>query len=132
MDHKWVRCDDLDVAAAFGTIGVPLKTSIQVRSDTGKEYVTVFLGTESAVNPALKTATLKKMLEDGTLKKADPEHPLLYALEGIKNLHSLRHSIKTSKRVILVKRKGTGRCAYVSETATNKTLDGVERFLKGL
>ena len=129
--NQWVRCDDADVAAAFGTLGVPLKTSVQVRADNGKEYVTVFLGAASLVRPEIKTAQLMRMLKDGTLVKADPEHPLLYALEGIKNLHALRDSIRTRERVVLITRKGTRRCAYVKESASSRQLNIADKFLKG-
>lgn len=131
MNKAWVRCDDLDVAAAFGTIGVPMKTTVQVRADDGKEYVTVFLATQSVHSADLKTAQLMRMIKDGTLKQADPEHPLLYALEGIKNRHALGSIIKTTERVILITRKGTKRCAYVKESAGSKQLETVDRFLNG-
>ena len=110
---------------------MPLKTSVQVRADNGKEYVTVFLGTASLVRPEIKTAQLMRMLKDGTLVKADPEHPLLYALEGIKNLHALKDSIRTKERVVLITRKGTRRCAYVKESASSRQLNIADKFLKG-
>ncbi len=131
MDQAWVRCDDLDIAAAFGTLGVPMSTKVQVRADTNKEYVSVFLRAESVINPALKTAQLMRMLKDGSLQKADPEHPLLYALEGIKNRHALGQSVKTTERVILITRKGTQRTAYVKESAGNRQLEIADRFLNG-
>ena len=56
--HTWIPCNDLDLAAAFGTIGVPMKPDVQVRADTGKEYVTMFLATESATNPVYRTGEL--------------------------------------------------------------------------
>jgi hypothetical protein len=130
-NNHWVRCDDVDVAAAFGTLGVPMKTTVQVRADNGREYVTVYLATQSAVNPELKTAQLMAMLKDGSLQKADPEHPLLYALEGIKNRHAIGDSIKATERVILITRKGTKRCAYVKERAGPDTLGDADRFLGG-
>ena len=72
-----------------------------------------------------------RMLKDGSLQKADPEHPLLYALEGIKNRHALGYSIKTTERVILITRKGTQRTAYVKESSSPKQLDIADRFLNG-
>lgn len=131
MTNHWVRCDDVDIAAAFGTLGVPMKTTVQVRADNGREYVTVYLATQSAVNPDLKTARLMAMLKDGSLQKADPEHPLLYALEGIKNRHAIGDSIKATERVILITRKGTKRCAYIKENADKKQVALADRFLAG-
>lgn len=131
QEHKWVLCDDRALAAAFGTLGVPMKTRVHVKAENGKEYVTVYLATFSAVNPALKTAELMRMVKDGTLAKADPEHPLLYALEGIKNWIALGDHIKTDERVILITRKGTNRCAYVKESAGRKQLEIADRFLNG-
>jgi hypothetical protein len=131
MTNHWVRCDDVDIAAAFGTLGVPMKTTVQVRADNGREYVTVYLATESAVNPDMKTAQLMSMLRDGTLQKADPEHPLLYALEGIKNRHAIGDSIKATERVVLITRKGTKRCAYLKESANKSQLELADKFLGG-
>ena len=131
MTNHWVRCDDVDIAAAFGTLGVPMKTTVQVRADNGRDYVTVYLATESAVNPDLKTAQLMAMLRDGTLQKADPEHPLLYALEGIKNRHAIGDSIKATERVVLITRKGTKRCAYLKESASKSQIELADKFLGG-
>lgn len=131
MDHKWVRCDDIDVAAAFATLGVPITPKSQVRTDNGKKYTTFYLATESVVRPELKTAQLMRMLKDGTLKTADPEHPLLYALEGIKNYHAAARAADTGEPTLLVTRKGTKRCAYISQSANDKTLSLTDRFLKG-
>lgn len=131
MTNHWVRCDDVDIAAAFGTLGVPMKTTVQVRADNGREYVTVYLATQSAVNPDIKTASLMAMLKDGTLQKADPEHPLLYALEGIKNRHAIGNSIKSTERVVLITRKGTKRCAYLKESANKSQLELADKFLGG-
>jgi len=131
MTSSWVRCDDLDIACAFGTLGVPMSTKVQVRSDNGIEYVTVFLGVASLVRPEIKTAELMRLVKSGELQKADPEHPLLYALEGIKNRAAIGTHIKTTERVILMKRKGTQRCAYVKESAGDKQLAQADRFMKG-
>lgn len=131
MSQAWVRCDDLDLAAAFGTLGVPMKPNVQVRADNGKEYVTVFLRPESVTNPNIKTGHLMKLLKSGELQKHDPEHPLLYALEGIKNRRAIGDSVRTTERVILITRKGTRRTAYVKETAGNKQLGIIDRFLNG-
>jgi hypothetical protein len=68
MSNAWVRCDDLDIAAAFGTLGVPMSTKVQVRADNGKEYVSVFLRPESVIRPEIKTAQLMRMLKDGSLQ----------------------------------------------------------------
>ena len=131
MMQAWVRCDDVDIAAAFGTLGVPMKTTVQVRADNGKEYVTVFLRPESVTNPNIKTGHLMKLLKSGELQKHDPEHPLLYALEGIKNRHALGESIRSTERVVLITRKGTKRCAYLKETANKSQLELADRFLGG-
>lgn len=127
-----MRCDDLDLAAAFGTIGVPMKTSVQVRADNGKEYVTVFLRPESVTQPNIKTAHLMRLISTGELLKADPEHPLLYALQGIRNRNALGQSINGgTERVVLITRKGTQRTAYVKESASSKQLAIADRFLAG-
>lgn len=127
--HTWIPCNDLDLAAAFGTIGVPMKPDVQVRADTGKEYVTVFLATESATNPAYRTGELMKLLKSGELEKADPEHPLLYAVTAIKNRHAVTRAIQAAERMILISIKGSKRTAYVRENITGEGLAMAERFL---
>ena len=127
--HTWIPCNDLDLAAAFGTIGVPMKPDVQVRADTGKEYVTVFLATESATNPEFRTGQLMKLLKSGELEKADPEHPLLYAVTAIKNRHAVTRAIQAAERMILISIKGSKRTAYVRENITGEGLAMAERFL---
>ncbi len=130
--ESWIRCDDLDVAAAFGTIGVPMRRSVQVRSDNGREYITCWLASRSATMPNLpQTSVLMKVLKNGELLKTDPEHPLLYALGAIKNRHLIGETTHTGERTILVSRKGTMRTAYIKESASSKTLAQAERFLRG-
>ena len=108
-----------------------MKPDIQVRSDNGKEFVTVYLATQSAINPAIQTGRLLKMLKNGELEKADPEHPLLFALQGIKNRHALVTSIKEGVRTIIIKRKGSQRTALVRENITSGGMAMAERFLNG-
>ena len=127
--HTWIPCNDLDLAAAFGTIGVPMKPDVQVRADTGKEYVTVFLATESATNPEFRTGQLMKLLKSGELEKADPEHPLLYAVTAIKNRHAVTRAVQAAERMILISIKGSKRTAYVRENITGEGLAMAERFL---
>ena len=127
--HTWIPCNDLDLAAAFGTIGVPMKPDVQVRADTGKEYITVFLATESATNPAYRTGELMKLLKSGELEKVDSEHPLLYAVTAIKNRHAVTRAIQAAERMILISIKGSKRTAYVRENITGEGLAMAERFL---
>jgi hypothetical protein len=129
MTHSWIPCTDLDLAAAFGTLGVPMRPEVQVRADSGKEYVTVFLSTESATNPEIKTGALMKLLKSGDLEKQDPEHPLLYAITAIKNRHAVTRSIKETQRMILISIKGSKRTAFVRENITGEGLAMAERFL---
>jgi hypothetical protein len=106
-----------------------MKPDIQVQADNGKEYVLVYLGTRSLTNPAIETGRLLKLLRSGDLEKADPEHPLLYALQGVKNRHALTLSIKQAHRLILIKKKGSPRTALVKENITGAGLDIAQRFL---
>jgi hypothetical protein len=126
---SWIPCNDLDLAAALGTLGVPMRPDVQVRSDSGKEFVTFFLATESLVNPELKTSRLIQMLRSGELEKQDPEHPLLYALTAIKSRHAITKTVRDAERLILINIKGSKRTAYVRENITGDGLAMAERFL---
>jgi hypothetical protein len=106
-----------------------MRPEVQVRADSGKEYVTVFLSIESATNPEIKTGALMKLLKSGDLEKQDPEHPLLYAITAIKNRHAVTRSIKETQRMILISIKGSKRTAFVRENITGEGLAIAERFL---
>lgn len=126
---SWVPCNDLDLAAALGTLGVPMRPDVQVRADNGKEFITIFLATESATNPQIKTGQLIQMLRSGALEKQDPEHPLLYALTAIKNRHAVSKAVNDVERLVLISIKGSKRTAYVRENITGDGLAIAERFL---
>ena len=130
-DQTWVDCDDIDLAAAFGTLGVIISPDVQVRADNGKEMIIFHLSTDSATNPAIKTGYLMRLIKSGELEKVDPENPLLYALQGIKNLHAVRRYIKDAKPLVLLTKKGTTRTAYVKSNVTDAGLAKAERFLSG-
>lgn len=129
MSDSWIICTDLDLAAAFGTIGVPMRPDVQFVAESGKEHVFMYLATESVTNPAFKTGVLMKMLKDKSLEKQDPEHPLLYALTAVKNRHAITKAIKDAERLILISAKGSKRTAYVRENITGEGLAMAEKFL---
>ncbi len=106
-----------------------MKPEIQVHADNGREFVTVWLSDKSAINPAIQTALLMKLIKNGELERTDPDHPLLYALLGVKNRHALSNAIKTGQRKILMRKRGSQRAALVNENITNGGLAMAERFL---
>lgn len=129
MPVAWIRCDDLDLAAAFSTLGVPWRPVRKHDLQEDKQTRIVFLGEQSAINPNIKTGPLMKMIKSGELQKADPEHPLLYALQGVKNYHKMMLGIDGSPTVMVMKRKGSNRCAFLYDTASEKTLNTSYRLL---
>ena len=131
MTTDWVACDDLDIAAAFTVLGMVMRPEVQVQADTRSSYTLVYLSAQSLINPELRTAPLLRMLRSGELEKADPEHRLIYALQGIKNFHSMKEGIAKAKRHVLVKVKGSQRAALIREDISSKGLAMTERFLKG-
>ena len=131
MSDAWIPCEDIDIASAFGTLGVVMKSVVQIRAADGKEQATCCLTPTSVTRPGLKTGELLKLLKSGQLEKADPEHDLLYALQGIKNFHAYRAHLRTTDPIILITRKGTRRTAYVKSSAGDKQLAIADRFLAG-
>jgi hypothetical protein len=129
MTDSWIVCTDLDIAAAFGTIGVPMRPDVQFVAESGKEHVFMYLATESVTNPNFKTGALMKMLKDGRLEKEDPEHPLLYAITAVKNRHAITKAVRDTERLVLINVKGSKRTAYVRENITGDGLAMAERFL---
>ena len=69
--ESWIACTDVDVASAFMTMGVVMKPVVQVRADSGKEYVTMYLSTTSVTMPEINVGHLMKALMSGELQKLD-------------------------------------------------------------
>jgi hypothetical protein len=118
LDQR-IPSQDLDVAAAFVTLGVQAKLEPHVDHKSGREVCVWYLSTSSSILPAFSTArvmaALKNTEERKNLENIDGVHPILYALSGIKNWHALR----SGRPVILVKCGKWGRARYIlSEMVT--------------
>jgi len=78
------------LAAAFATLGVPVRTHRKFRVGTKEDQVTFILG-ESGVlaNREINTSSLHAQYRSGALEAADPRHPLLDCLRALHNRRCL-------------------------------------------
>jgi hypothetical protein len=111
IEHGRIKTDDADFLTAFATLGVPFRISAQVEEKSGREAVRFYMGEESISQPGIQTGHLLRLLKDGKLEAQDGQHPLLFALAGIKNWHAL----KSGQPCVLVRCSLAQRCVYIRE-----------------
>ncbi len=132
MEERWIPCTDLDVISGMATLGFPYKVVCQYDAQTGKDVRMGYIAPKSLLNPGMSAASLIPMLADGRLRVSDPEHPLHYAvLGGTNRLQIARQFNDPDLVMVMVKQKGSQRCALVPENAPNKILDSVSDYFAG-
>ena len=82
--EQWILTSDTRLAAAFGTMGVPIRLKATLIEKTG-ERITRFCLALQNIEGTFITGALKKQWEKGTLEKTTPAHPFLTILRGMEN-----------------------------------------------
>lgn len=108
----WTATRSLRVAAAFGTLGVPVRIERVLDERTGKANTTYYLGTTD-VFKTLSTKTVKDRYESGELTREEPEHHLLDALAGMYNRDRILDVTERGDFIRLAKVRGANRSIYV-------------------
>lgn len=108
----WTATKNLRIAAAFGTLGVPVRIERMVDERSGKAQTTYYLGTTD-VFQQLSTKTVKDRYESGVLAKEEPSHPLLDALAGMHNREMILDATEKGKFIRLAKVAGVNRTVYI-------------------
>lgn len=108
----WTATKNLRVAAAFGTLGVPVRLERMIDERTGKSLTTYYLGKTDALG-LLSTKLVKDRYQTGELGREEPGHPLLDALGGMYNRERILDATEKGKFISLVKLRGVNRSVYV-------------------
>ena len=132
--------DNLLLAAALCTIGIPWKMRKEGAVRNGhhiNDRVQFQFANEVTIAPVkphdppikYNTRNLVKMLEEGTLEKIDPEHPLCYAMQAILNRSNLLKAINEQRHVWRFSKAG-GPISAVVHDGREKSFDTISRFFK--
>lgn len=115
---------DLKLASALAELGcIPVKLGGQPGST---EF---YFATRGYGFPPLITSDLAQAYRSGRLAEQEPEHPLLWIMQGLSNRDAIGDLLNRKKNLVLIRAPGTGRASLVSENATGKTMDRVKRHL---
>lgn len=108
----WTATKSLRVAAAFGTLGVPVRIERMLDERSGKSQISFYLG-RSDLAGTFSTKEIKDLYESGELASSQPGHPLLDALGGMYNRERILDATEKGDFIRLVKIRGANRAAYV-------------------
>lgn len=102
--EQWKLTRDTRVAAAFGTLGVPIRIATTIIEATGQRRTTYHLALCS-VDRVYSTPLIDRDWKKGTLEQKDPTHPFLTCLRALENrrqLLELIHKPATTLRLVQV------------------------------
>lgn len=116
---------DLKLAASLCVLGCPL---IRIG---GTEGSTEFYFTVKGYGmPAPVTGDLAQFYRSGRLAEMEPEHPLLWCMQGLKNRDAIADLVHRKSPLVLIRAPGTGRAALVSQNAQGRVMDHVRKHLR--
>ena len=72
---------------------------------------------------------LAQLVRTKRLQEDDPEHPLLWMLQGLINRDAIGDLLSKSQPLVLIRAPGTGRASLVSSNAKARTMDRVRAHL---
>lgn len=64
------------------------------------------------------------------LLEIDPQHPLLWMMQGLSNRDGIRDMMHKKASILLIRAPGTGRASLISENAKGSTRDRVKKHLR--
>jgi hypothetical protein len=122
--EQWSTTLDTRTAAAFGTLGMPVRVKNTLDEKSGKEVVRFQIGLMN-MEGTMRTNRLRACLKNGSLEAAQPSHPLLTIHRAYRNRELLLAFQKTGQKIELVPVRGApGIFEYV---VGDRGLPGVER-----
>jgi hypothetical protein len=110
--EKWTVTTDTRLAAAFGTLGTPVRISGVLDTGTNTDRIRFFLGLVNTDGDC-RTKKLLAALKKGELEAATPAHPLLTMLRTHKNRLLLLDCANKGARIRLIRVPGTEVYQYV-------------------
>lgn len=72
---------------------------------------------------------LAQLVRTKRLQESDPEHPMLWMLQGLLNRDAISDLLRTREPLVLIRAPGTGRASLVSSNAKGRTMDRVKKHL---
>lgn len=116
---------DLKLAAALCVLGCPI---VKISGSPGSSEI--YFAVRGYGMPSPVTSDLAQAYRNKTLEEIEPEHPLLWAMQGLKNRDAIADMANRKKSIVLVRAPGTGRASLVSENAKGSTMDRVKKHLR--
>jgi hypothetical protein len=111
MPEFWTSTSKTILAAAIGTLGVPVRTERSLDERTGTARCDFFLGA-TCIENKVATSTIKSQYESGQLLREDPTHPVLDICYAKQIRDRILDAIKTGARIEFVRQAGTDRTFY--------------------
>jgi hypothetical protein len=106
--EQWKQTRDTRVAAAFGTLGMPIRLTTTIIEATGQQRTTFHIGL-SSLDGTFKTSPISRDWNSGKLETAQPTHPFLTCLRALENRRSLLellHKPTTTLRLVQIGTSG--------------------------
>ena len=72
---------------------------------------------------------LAQLVRTKRLQEEEPEHPLLWMLQGLINRDAIGDLLRNSQPLVLIRAPGTGRASLVSSNTKGRTMDRVKQHL---
>lgn len=116
---------DIKLAASLCILGCPL---VCIEGGAGAslfKFLTAGYGVTAPIPSDLAQAYRTQRLIE-----MEPEHPLLWAMQGLSNRDAIADHARKNGKLILIRAPGTGRASLVSENATGRTMDRVKKHLR--
>jgi hypothetical protein len=104
--ESWLSTSKTILAAALGTLGVPIKLERMLDERSGKTRRDFYLGPASA-DGRYQTASLRASFERGDLARDQPDHPLVDIVYAKHNRDRLLDALNQGRRIQFVRQRGT-------------------------
>lgn len=115
----------IKIAATLCVLGFPL---LQIKGSAGScEFAFPLKGYGL---PAPITADLVQAFRTKRLEQLEPEHPMLWMMQGLSNRDGIREFMSRQCKMVLIRAPGTGRASLVPENANHRTMDRVRKNLR--
>jgi hypothetical protein len=129
MLEQWTTTTDTRMAAAFGTIGVPVRLRTTIIERTATRSTRFYIALQS-VDGDYKTGAIRSAFESGKLSKTDPAHPFLTILRAFENRRLFLDFQNKGRCCTLVQVPGTEIWQYVPSSTGLPGLDGHKEIIK--
>ena len=135
-DTELASTKDIAVAAALGVLGCAI---VRIEGiDNHRKFIVRRYGMPLRIRPRTNAAThnydavdLISRLRDGTLIKADADHPFLYAYYARKQRENILQHLDREVQLIMIRQPGTTRSAMIREDADDEAWEQAERHMVG-